>query len=381
MSALRVGFITEQQDPQKGGWILALRDHILNENEIVAIYYTHDHSVIVKGLTDKTETILLTMNNDSNITERANAVNIQGPFYLKLELVGRSDAVKIVNDELQLSGNDSVIPVDHSPSDNVQNLIQNNNSGCCLNYYNYLTNNSNNVVFHNTIHQNIVLLDRMAICCVDNLLKNSAYAFLNTQITRGDALIFKIMNREYSSKSSFIFGLTTVNPTTMKPRSFPEDINAFQQVYPQGEWLYSIFDQSFSFELYDEIALYLNLENRLCISKNNCLPMQLVFDTASPKQNVSYWPFFNLNGQITALKIICKTSVQNLKLAKTPVASKNTELVLCPFCCERLCDAVLEPCGCSEICFECATIIKKSSRTAADCPYDRLPICNIRKKS
>lgn len=300
-----------------------------------------------------------------------------GPYYLFCEVYGKTDQIEIIDETTlpdQTLMNDGLsISIHGNVIDLVNTKLQNNSSLSQLQYFNYLfpSNIQHTLTFSSTTKHNVLFANNNRIVCVNNLRNKSSYAFINTPMKINDVLICKVMDCDTNISSMLLFGLTTLNPTTLQNQNLPDETTTLTQQYSSSQWFID-HDINATITMYDELAFWYDANGHAYLSINNRLPIQLKNQISSSGiNNLTLYPFFDLYGQITSLYLY-NFSIQT----QLNVNNQSNARSLCLICYEHLADTQLLPCQCV-LCSQCAAVIKRPS-LLSDCPFDRKHITQIR---
>ncbi|UJR23449.1 hypothetical protein I4U23_026453 [Adineta vaga] len=348
-----------------GYWLRACSDELLRTSPIIYVYYSFDGQIYVGGYGQTTPAqAVLTINEHC------------GPYYLFCEVYGKTDQIEIVdqstlpdqnllNEGVSLSIHGNVI-------DSVNTKLAANPNLSHLQYFNYLftSNSLHKLTFLPTTKHNVIFTNNQRIACVNNLRFKSSYVFLDTSMKAGDILICKVMDCDANISSLLLFGLTTQNPSMLQSHTLPEESTTLVDNYSLSQWFIDT-DINANISLYDELAFWFESDGYIYLSIDNRPPIKLKTPTIpSDMINMSFYPFFDLYGQITSLYLYNFSSLNRLNFSRP-----STARTLCLICCENLADTQLLPCQCI-LCSQCASVIKRPS-LLSDCPFDRKHITQI----
>ncbi|CAF0788603.1 unnamed protein product [Adineta ricciae] len=382
IGSLRVGFCMHEPQTQftqdtlpslafkhltdkAGYWLRACSDELLRTSPIIYVYYSFDGQIYVGGYGQTTPAqAVLTINEHS------------GPYYLFCEVYGKTDQIEIVDESTlpdQSLVNEGVsLSIHGNVMDSVNAKLANNTNLSHLQYFNYLfpSNPPHTATFLSTTKHNVVFDTKHRIAYVNNLRMKSSYTFLDSSMKVGDVLICKVMDCDANISSILLFGLTTQNPSTLQNQSLPEETNTLVDLYSSSRWFID-HDIEANISLYDELAFWFESDGHIYLSIDNRPPITLkVPIIPSNMLNMTFYPFFDLYGQITSLYLYNFSTLSKLNFGR-----QSTARTLCVICCENLADTQLLPCQCI-LCSQCASVIKRPS-LLSDCPFDRKHITQI----
>ena len=302
-----------------------------------------------------------------------------GPYYLFCEVYGKTDQIEIIdpatltnppvaNDNHQTSVHGNVIDLVNKK---LQKTSTNNHSQ--LQHFNYLhaSNEQHNLNFLSTNRHNVLFTQQNRIVCVNNLRIKYSYTFVNTPMKLGDVFICKVMDCDTNISSILLFGLTTCNPNSLQNQNLPEETTALISQYSSSKWF---VDQDIggTIAMYDELAFWFDSNGRVYLSIDNRSPIELKFTIPSSEiNNSTFYPFFDLYGQVTSLYLFNYSTQTKLNFQ-----AQSNARSLCSICYENLADTQFLPCLCV-LCSQCAAVIKKPS-LLSDCPFDRKHIAQVR---
>ncbi|UJR16205.1 hypothetical protein I4U23_003115 [Adineta vaga] len=191
------------------------------------------------------------------------------------------------------------------------------------------------------------------------------YVFIDLPMTTGDELYIRILSIDVNYRTPGVIGFTNADPSI-----FTENFHKFLTSDPMAlcdrpeYWIIveDAFDEK-SNEL-DEYCFKFDKEGCIQMQRNNDLRSNKAIAFADSSQ--TFYPFFFLNGRISAFALIGLISSSNKTL---PKKDEDANSGLCQICLDAEANCVFIPCGHIFFCSDC------KDSCAEKLAENRCPIC------
>ncbi|XP_054721551.1 protein neuralized-like isoform X2 [Uloborus diversus] len=249
-----------------------------------------------------------------------------------------------------------------------------------------ISNLNFNVSFHQLLGKNVSLKRNGTTVTRKTGCHNFAYAFTSQPFSINQNVVLKVMQTDHFHDGSFIYGITSCNPSSIDPSELPEIPD---DLLDRPEY-WVVKEDHDSYEVNDVIVFRFNSKGEITVTKNN--ENKHTSFHVDPTQTL--WLFINLVGKIsevffvgTSANDVVEDLSQNCEALNISPSSNADETAAssskrsnreCVICYEESVNCVIYRCGHMCMCYECALKLWKPSSNE-QCPICRETIQDIIK--
>uniref|UniRef100_A0A8C5QRA1 E3 ubiquitin-protein ligase NEURL1 n=1 Tax=Leptobrachium leishanense TaxID=445787 RepID=A0A8C5QRA1_9ANUR len=225
--------------------------------------------------------------------------------------------------------------------------------------------------FHQLRGAHIKTLDDQTVARLEHAREERTLVFTNRPLRINETIFVKINKSNSSRSGSLSYGVTTCDPSTLRPSDLP--YNPESLVDRKEFW--AVCRVSVPLQSGDILGFMVNAEGELHLSHNGASTgMQVCVDCSHP-----LWMFFGLHGAIMQIRILGTAPNSPVSMPESPISpslsgSWSDE---CTICYENMVDTVIYSCGHMCLCYTCGLKLKKMNN--ACCPICRRAIKDIIK--
>lgn len=152
------------------------------------------------------------------------------------------------------------------------------------------------LLFHSTRGKNVHLSNGGCIASRTTSTYEQGYVFTLRPIKFGERIIIQVLKSDDRFSGSLAFGLTSCNPASLRQTDLPDDAD---KLLDRPEYWVVTKNVSSSSRTGDEIALYIEPNGDVTISKNGAAPVLLM----TVDVTLQLWAFMDIYGSTESIRI------------------------------------------------------------------------------